>query len=109
MGKQIIEYKMHRTETGNLVTPPWIEDGGHFKNPTTNEMVGIVDADREYWIPDTDKEGTPGTLKQLTRAELDARMQILGMVDENGDPLDEAGITAAVTAWCDGKGVEADE
>ena len=100
---------MHKNANGNLITPDFIEDGGYFQDGTTKEMIGLVDADREYWIPDTTKDTPAGVLSQLTRAELDARMQALGMSDAEGNPLDEAGITAAISAWCDDKGVEADE
>jgi hypothetical protein len=107
MTKKIIEYKMHKIGVGNMMTPDFIEDGGYFRNPSDNSLIGLVDNDREYWIPDTNKDVPAGTLTEYTTAELVARMQGIGMNKEDGTPMTDGEISTYVTNWCNAKGVEA--
>ena len=49
----IVEYMLHRNEQGHKIVPPFIIDGGHWWNPADFTMVGWVEDNRDYYIPDT--------------------------------------------------------
>lgn len=55
MAKECVEYKLHRNERGNLTTPSWMSDGGHYQNPADKSMVGFVpvEGEREWYVPDS--------------------------------------------------------
>ena len=67
MAKTCIEYKLHRNEKGNLVTPSWMSDGGYYQNPADNSLIGFVPSEneRKWFVPDS--------VKTLTQAEFVAR------------------------------------
>jgi len=46
----IVEYKLHRNERGNMITPFFIEDGGYYA--VGNKLVGHT-VDNESYIPST--------------------------------------------------------
>jgi len=49
----VIEYKLIKTKEGNEV-PPYVKNGGHWRNPADFSMLGWVDPEpRKYWVPDT--------------------------------------------------------
>lgn len=49
----VIEYKLIKTKEGNEV-PPYVKNGGHWRNPADFTMLGWVDPEpRKYWVPDT--------------------------------------------------------
>ena len=50
----VVEYKLHIvTNKGGLAAPLWIKEGGYHQSPIDNTMVGWIDSDREYYVPDT--------------------------------------------------------
>lgn len=61
----VVEYMLHKVGKRARQAPHWIEDGGHWHSPFDNTMVGWVDSDRDYWVPDT--------VVTLTREEFIAR------------------------------------
>ena len=70
----IVEYKMHVNKQGNLITPFFIDDGGHFLDG--NKRVGIPVSDGSY---------IPSTLVELNRAALITRLTNSGYkVFDNG-------------------------
>lgn len=75
-----VEYKLDRFPDGNVTTPPFVLDGGHFFNPANNTYVG--------YIPDNAKWKTPDSVLRLTDADLKTRLTSLGYgePDELGDP-----------------------
>mgnify|MGYP001181406019 CR=1 FL=1 len=101
----VIEYKFQISETGRNVIPGYVEDRGHWYNPTDFTYVGWVkaEADREYWVPDT--------IEELTKAELVTR--VLGMhavnpmkaTDSDGSMSDtdltNDEVTTMVETWYD--------
>ena len=71
---KIVKYLMHKNLEGNLCTPYFIEDGGHFI--TGNEMIGLTYDDSEVYVPET--------LTILTSEELVTHVKSLNMSDEKG-------------------------
>ena len=63
----IVEYKLHRNERGNLITPYFIKDGGYYV--VCNKLVGHT-VDNESYIP--------STLVVLDKAALITRLTNLG-------------------------------
>lgn len=51
---KIAEYKLHGNPDGKgMVTPGFIQNGGHYLNTDDNTMLGFVDEPAEYYLPDT--------------------------------------------------------
>lgn len=49
-----LEYKNHRVSPeGVVITPPWVENGGHLHNPDDDTFIGFSPAasNRSYKIP----------------------------------------------------------
>ena len=71
-----IEYKLHRNKNGTLETPPWINDGGYYRN-AERSMVGFVPSDneRDWYVPDS--------AVKLTEAQFITR----GMAMHNASPF----------------------
>lgn len=67
----LVEYKLHKAGKNALKAPDFIEDGGYWKSPIDNTMVGWVkpENEREYYIPDT--------LLVLTKDEFIVRQQLI--------------------------------
>ena len=63
----IVEYKLHRNERGNMITPFFIDDGGYYG--VGNKLVGHT-VDNESYIP--------STLVVLDKAALITRLTNLG-------------------------------
>jgi hypothetical protein len=63
----IVEYKMHRNERGNMITPYFIKDGGYYG--IGNKLVGHT-VDNESYIP--------STLVVLDKAALITRLTNMG-------------------------------
>ena len=51
-----------------MQAPVWVTDGGHWRSPIDNTLVGgtPAEADRDYYVPDT--------VTTLTKAELNTRL-----------------------------------
>ena len=49
----VVEYMLHKVGKRALQAPHWVEDGGYWQSPFDNTMIGWVDSDRDYWVPDT--------------------------------------------------------
>ena len=65
----VIEYKLHAINSQkHMQAPAWVTDGGHWKSPIDNTLVGWTpaEADRDYYVPDT--------VTTLTKAELNTRL-----------------------------------
>ena len=88
-----LKYKMHMTAKG-MMNPPWVQDGGHFGNSSTNEWIGFTpdEADREYYVPDT--------VTSLTKAELKTYVRTLGLTDPDGNALTDEQCDTEVDDWC---------
>ena len=63
----IVEYKMHRNEQGNMITPFFIDDGGYYG--IGNKLVGHTVNDGSY---------IPSTLVVLDKAALITRLTNMG-------------------------------
>ena len=63
----IVEYKLHRNERGNMITPFFIDDGGYYG--VGNKLVGHT-VDNESYIP--------STLVVLDKAALITRLTNMG-------------------------------
>lgn len=85
--KECIEYKLHRDINGNISNPPWVIDGGHFKD-ADNSFVGFipVEAERIWYIPDS--------VKKLTEAEFIQRGMRIHAKNPLEKRLDEENKTA---------------
>ena len=48
-----VEYCKHLAN-GNLIDPPWLENGGYYYNPSNSTYVGFVlpESEREFFVPD---------------------------------------------------------
>ena len=77
--KHVVEYKQHRNSAGRLITPNFIEDGGHFVKGF--RMVGVTHDDAQMHIPSAE-------LTKLTKEDLIARME------GHMDPMSEEEISA---------------
>lgn len=104
MAGKIIEYKMHRNVTGNLIKPYFIEDGGYFGD-TDNQFIGVVSDSTEFYVPKTSKDDASSDLVEFTRAELITRMQTNGIKDEEGNDLTSEQIATQINSWCDARNV----
>lgn len=90
---------MHKTKEG-IQTPEWVEDGDYFYHPETKTYCMIVDADRNYYIPDT--------LTELSKADLIARVQEINPLvpiqirtDEGKVALADEDVHEFVELWWD--------
>ena len=48
----VVEYMLHRIPEGKI-TPPFIQNGGHWWNPNDLTLVGWVESNPDYYIPET--------------------------------------------------------
>lgn len=99
-----LKYKMHRTgHGGGMKAPDWIEDGGYFIDPDTNEMIGwsADEADREYYVPDTVTEYTQAELIAYVQ-DVHSRypMQNLSEDGVTATNMTDAEVATYVTNWC---------
>jgi hypothetical protein len=62
----IVEYMLNRNEQGHKIVPPFIIDGGHWWNPADFTMVGWIEDQRDYYVPDS--------IIVLTKEQFAARM-----------------------------------
>ena len=79
----IVEYKMHVNKQGNLITPFFIADGGHFLDG--NKRVGIPVSDGSY---------IPSTLVELNRAALITRLTNIGYTEWDSENYVEVALNA---------------
>jgi len=90
----ILEYKLKATNLG-MVCPPWVEDGGYFRNPDDFTLIG--------WARDNAEWYTPDTVIVLTSQDLMNRQLALHAAypqsDENGVVRSEAEAAEEVTRW----------
>ena len=50
----VVEYKMHRVNgSTRRAVPDFIGNRGHFQSPIDSTYVGWVDANPDYYVPDT--------------------------------------------------------
>jgi hypothetical protein len=96
----IIEYKLDAGERGSVI-PPWVKDGGYYRDPDNFTMVGWTnDAPRKFKIPDTvlvlDKAA-------LTNRVLNLHSRYPLQKDDGEEMVDMINdeITAQVSAWYD--------
>ena len=96
----IIEYKLDAGERGSVI-PPWVKDGGMYRDPDNYTMVGWTpDAPRKFKIPDTvlvlDKAA-------LTTRVLNLHSRYPLQKDDDEDMVDMTNdeVTAQVLAWYD--------
>ena len=92
---KFLEYKLHRDNSGNMIIPNFVENGGNWFNPADHTMVFADKGETEYYVPDT--------LTSYDLAGLQARVRGInaatGSVDENGQPFSDADSDAAVAEW----------
>lgn len=62
---QILEYKLHAGVNTGMICPPFIDNGGYWRNPDDFTYIGVSPDSNEYYIPDT--------VTKLTLAELKTR------------------------------------
>lgn len=105
----VVEYLLHRNHEGKIV-PPFIMAGGHWWNPVDKTMVGWVEDDRDYYIPDTIVYLTRESFAQraLTmhatnpfRKKNSEDQDGMGMLGENSTIMTEAEVTELANIWYD--------
>jgi len=79
----IVEYKMHRNEQGNMITPYFIKEGGYY--PVGNKLVGHTVNNGSY---------IPSTLVVLDKAALITRLTNSGYTIPNPDTGENDAATA---------------
>ena len=79
----IVEYKMHRNEQGNMITPYFIKEGGYY--PVGNKLVGHTVDNGSY---------IPSTLVVLDKAALITRLTNSGYTIPNSDTGENDAATA---------------
>ena len=99
----VIEYKLHAINSQkHMQAPAWVTDGGHWKSPIDNTMIGWVpaEADREYYVPDT--------VTTLTKAELNTRLLTIHAntkyqkgEEDSPQNMTNAEVTTMSNAWYD--------
>lgn len=100
----VIEYKLHAINSQkHMQAPVWVTDGGHWRSPIDNTLVGWApaEADREYYVPDT--------VTTLTKAELNTRLLAIhantkyqkGQDVDNLQNMTNAEVTTMSDAWYD--------
>lgn len=103
----VIEYMMHRVNGGTRrAVPEWVGDRGHLSSPVDGSLIGWVDDNRDYYVPDT--------VVTLTKADLVTRQLTIHAshpfmnVTENEDgtttetPMTDAEVTTMTETWYDG-------
>jgi len=102
----VVEYMLHKVGKRAKQAPHWIEDGGHWQSPLDHSLVGWIDSDRDYWVPDT--------VVTLTREEFIARAMTIhaqypmyhpenDIADDDGEPspMSDDSASAWVGEWYD--------
>ena len=97
----ILEYLLDANE-GGMETPPWIDDGGHYRNPTDFTMIGLTRDNPEFHIP--------STVHRLTAQQVEDRQVAIHNVtpmigEESSVELTEAEVRAEIQNWITLKGV----
>lgn len=97
-----VEYKLHRTNEGAMITPPFISDGGYFENG--NKFIGAMDDTEKYYTPETNKDNPNSDLVEYSKTELITHMQSVGIKGTNEgmeSALTSEEIATLVGNWCD--------
>lgn len=93
----VVEYMLHKVGKRAKQAPHWVEDGGYWQSPLDNTMVGWVDSDRDYWVPDT--------VVTLTREEFITRAMAIHaqypLATLSDEPDDSDGVMSddSASAW----------
>lgn len=103
----IVEYMLHRNDQGHKIVPPFIIDGGHWWNPADFTMVGWVEDQRDYYVPDS--------LLILTREQFASRILTMHVVNpfiqnngsglnldpSNNTPMTDEQVVELANEWYD--------
>ena len=96
---QILEYKLHAGVNTGMICPPFIENGGYWKNPDDFTYVGVSPDSNEYYIPDT---VTVLTLAELKTRQLSIHAKYPMREPDADDDMTNAEVEASVDAWWEG-------
>lgn len=88
---------MHKTKEG-IQTPEWVENGDHFYHPENKTFCMVVDADRNYYIPDSLVELTKEDLV-IRITEINATVPIRIRTENGKVDLDNDNIESYVNDW----------
>ena len=96
---QILEYKLHAGINTGMICPPFIDDGGYWRNPDDFTYVGVAPDSNEYYIP--------ATVTKLTLAELKTRQLAIHAKYPMRDPIENkdmsnSEVETAIDNWWTG-------
>lgn len=99
----VVEYKMHRVNGGpRRQVPDFIGDRGHHTSPIDGTLIGWVDANADYHVPDTLVSFTKEEFvqRQLT---IHASHPFTSMAEPDAEPtvLTDAEVRTQAEAWYD--------
>lgn len=87
----IVEYRMHRNDLKQLVTPSFVDDGGYFQNPADGTYVG--------WIAEPVQHHVPDTIATLTAEQLEERLLALPFRGFDGGAMSADDIRGITRRW----------
>ena len=95
-----LEYLLDAS-AGGMRCPPWVDDGGYWRNPADHTMIGATRNSPEFHIP--------ATVNKLTAAELETRQVAIHnttpMMKDGATPgaamveMTEAEVRTAIQNW----------
>ena len=99
----VVEYMMHRRNGGNQRdVPGFIGDRGHHTSPIDNSLIGWVDDNPDYYVPDT---VTTLTKEEFVQRQLTIHASHPFTTHENPDDepvtLTDAEVRTNMEAWYD--------
>jgi hypothetical protein len=99
----VVEYMMHRRNGGKQRdVPGFIGDRGHHMSPIDNSLIGWVDDNPDYYVPDT---VTTLTKEEFVQRQLTihASHPFTSQSDPDSDPvnLTDAEVRTDMEAWYD--------
>ena len=96
---QILEYKLHAGVNTGMICPPFIDNGGYWRNPDDFTYIGVSPDSNEYYIPDTVTKLTLAELKTRQLA-INAKYPMSDLTEDKDMTNDE--VETAIDNWWTG-------
>lgn len=87
----IVEYRMHRNDLRQLVTPSFVDDGGYFHNSADGTYVGWINEPAEHHVPDT--------VAVLTAEQLEDRLLARPVRGFDGSEMSAEDVRGIARRW----------
>tara|TARA_Y100001951_G_C11233987_1_gene236314 strand:+ start:583 stop:894 length:312 start_codon:yes stop_codon:yes gene_type:complete len=96
----ILEYSLEAGE-GGMRCPPWVDDGGYFKNSADDTLIGVTRDNPEIPIPLTTPRLTVEELEERVVALHDVTPMVAFSYDPNAEEVEltEAEVRTSIQNW----------